>query len=210
MPSIPMKAPTQAAYTRVHGMPSGTIYTPSLFGFVQADTRDVQTFLSMGYTPQRRDRLDATTAPGATNDSTEDFVVGSMWINVTTDRRWVCVDATAAAALWAALPGEVVGGTPKVITYAGTITPNLNDGMLQRVTLTGNVTVAAPANAQFGDRLRMEIIQDATGTRTVALNNTIKVAGGTPTATVTANATDVLDIVNTGTAWSGRYDKGFA
>lgn len=43
---------------------------------------------------------ETTTDPGASNDSTQGYAVGSVWINTTDDRAWICVDATASAAVW--------------------------------------------------------------------------------------------------------------
>ena len=47
----------------------------------------------------------ATTNPTATDDSTIDYGVGSVWINVTTKRVYFCVDATEDAAVWGWLEG---------------------------------------------------------------------------------------------------------
>ena len=43
---------------------------------------------------------DATTAPGVTNDVDEGYSVGSIWINISTDQAYVCVDTTDGAAVW--------------------------------------------------------------------------------------------------------------
>lgn len=48
----------------------------------------------------RRDNMAATTNPGATNDSTQGYAVGSMWFNATGSRISFCVDASAGAAVW--------------------------------------------------------------------------------------------------------------
>lgn len=45
-------------------------------------------------------KLDATTAPGSTNDNTEGYVVGSFWIDITNDQSYRCVDATTNVAVW--------------------------------------------------------------------------------------------------------------
>ncbi len=121
MPTIPMKAPTQAAYTQVYGMPTGIIYLPTASGYVQADTRDVPAFLAMGYTPSaRRDNVAATTDPAASNDSTQDYAVGSLWVNVTFGGTYMCVDATAAAAKWVSMDrgllGRLIGANMNVTT----------------------------------------------------------------------------------------------
>ncbi|WP_428412011.1 hypothetical protein [Pararhizobium sp.] len=44
--------------------------------------------------------LTAIAAPTATDDSASGYAVGSVWVNVTTDQSYVCVDATATAAVW--------------------------------------------------------------------------------------------------------------
>jgi len=46
------------------------------------------------------DNLEATVPPAATNDTTEDYVVGSRWIDVTAKLSYVCVDVTEDAAVW--------------------------------------------------------------------------------------------------------------
>jgi hypothetical protein len=44
--------------------------------------------------------LAETTDPGATDDSTLGYSVGSRWINTSTDAEFVCVDASIGAAIW--------------------------------------------------------------------------------------------------------------
>lgn len=45
-------------------------------------------------------KLDATTAPGVGDDTADGYAVGSVWVNVSTDRAYVCVDSTGGAAVW--------------------------------------------------------------------------------------------------------------
>jgi len=42
----------------------------------------------------------ATVVPTTTDDSNADYEVGSRWINLSTNKEYVCVDATASAAVW--------------------------------------------------------------------------------------------------------------
>ena len=42
----------------------------------------------------------ATTNPGASNDNTEGYQVGSRWINTTLDRIYEAVDVSTGAAIW--------------------------------------------------------------------------------------------------------------
>jgi len=51
----------------------------------------------------------ATTDPGVGNDSTQGFVPGSMWVNVTDDRVFFCADASVGAAVWAQVGGGAGG-----------------------------------------------------------------------------------------------------
>jgi hypothetical protein len=47
-----------------------------------------------------KNNLTATVDPVAGNDNTQDYTVGSVWVNVTADTYWVCVDASTGAAVW--------------------------------------------------------------------------------------------------------------
>ncbi len=42
----------------------------------------------------------ATTAPTASDDSADGYEVGSVWIDITNDKSYTCVDATNSAAVW--------------------------------------------------------------------------------------------------------------
>lgn len=46
------------------------------------------------------DNLVATAAPTANDDSGDGYAVGSLWCDVTNDNVYVCIDATATAAIW--------------------------------------------------------------------------------------------------------------
>jgi len=50
--------------------------------------------------PTLKSNLNASTDPTATDDSGEGYVVGSQWINTTTDTSFKCVDATVDTAVW--------------------------------------------------------------------------------------------------------------
>lgn len=50
----------------------------------------------------------ATTSPTATDDTGDGYAVGSLWIDTTNDRVYICLDATASAAVWKVL--ELPGG----------------------------------------------------------------------------------------------------
>lgn len=52
--------------------------------------------------------LSATVDPTSSDDSGDDYEVGSRWINTANDKEFVCVDATASNAVWT----ETTGGAP--------------------------------------------------------------------------------------------------
>tara|TARA_Y100001934_G_C12353223_1_gene776577 strand:+ start:157 stop:2028 length:1872 start_codon:yes stop_codon:yes gene_type:complete len=45
-------------------------------------------------------KLDATSNPTIANDSSQNYAVGSVWINVSADKIFICVDNTSNAAQW--------------------------------------------------------------------------------------------------------------
>ena len=82
------------------------------------------------------------------------------------------------------------------ITDAATITPDLSLSNVQKVTLAGNRTFAAPTNAVVGGEYTLVISQDATGTRTGTFNAAYKFRSGqSTTLTTTASKTDIVTMV---------------
>ena len=45
-------------------------------------------------------KVDATVAPAVGDDSADSYVVGSLWIDTTHDKAYVCLDNSAGAAVW--------------------------------------------------------------------------------------------------------------
>lgn len=78
-------------------------------------------------------------------------------------------------------------------TYAASFTPDFVANETRDVTLTGNITVNAPT-VTAGQKIRLILIQDATGSRTWSVNSAFKWPGGyVPPLSTTANAVDVLE-----------------
>ena len=81
------------------------------------------------------------------------------------------------------------------LVYDTNITVNWNNGGIQKVTLAGNPTISF-SNWKAGRIGRLILIQDATGSRTVTWNETIKWKGGSaPTLTTTANKADIITFI---------------
>lgn len=83
---------------------------------------------------------------------------------------------------------------PHTLTYAATTGTDASLSNWFRLTLTGNVTLSNPTNPTDGQRITWEIIQDATGSRTVTLDTQFAFSTDIPsyTATVTASKRDML------------------
>jgi hypothetical protein len=98
--------------------------------------------------------------------------------------------------------------TVATVTFAATITPNVANGTVQTVTLTGNVTFSAFASPVTGQSLTLIIVQDATGSRT--LTSTMKFSGASKTLSTAANAIDIMTVFYDGTNYYASLAKGFA
>ena len=81
-----------------------------------------------------------------------------------------------------------VAPAPVVLTDASTIATNAALGNLFRVTLGGNRTLGAPTNPTDGQRAVWELIQDATGGRTLTLNSVFALGTTISSVTLTTGA----------------------
>ena len=113
--------------------------------------------------------------------------------------------------------GQINLGLTSLSTYKETIyaggsqasayTPNYSNGSVHTVTLTGNVTFAAPTNMPAGSSLTLILTQDGTGSRTGTWNASYKWMGGTPTLSTTATAIDVVNVFYDGTNYIAGISK---
>lgn len=79
------------------------------------------------------------------------------------------------------------------LTDAATVAWDMQTGFDFIVTIAGNRAIGNPTNTKVGQKGRLIIQQDATGSRTVTWGANFKFANGTaPTLSSGANATDVL------------------
>tara|TARA_R110002167_G_scaffold309654_1_gene514563 strand:- start:62 stop:1396 length:1335 start_codon:yes stop_codon:yes gene_type:complete len=95
---------------------------------------------------------------------------------------------------------------------AASVTSDFDTAQNFALTLAGNRTLSAPSNVDPGQVGSIFIIQDGTGSRTLAYNTIWKFAGGTvPTLSTAAAAIDRLDyIVQTSTAIEALLTKAYA
>ncbi len=99
----------------------------------------------------------------------------------------------------------------QTLTDAATITWNVQTQQVAKVTLAGNRTLGAPSNLVDGFTYILRVIQDGTGSRTLAYNGVFKwPAGVAPVLSTAANAIDILTFVSDGTNMYGVAQKAFA
>jgi hypothetical protein len=84
---------------------------------------------------------------------------------------------------------------PVALTDAATIAVDLSTGINFTVTLAGNRTLGAPTFARVGMTGTIQFTQDATGSRTLALNAAYKVPGSWPGLSTGANKIDLLSYI---------------
>jgi len=103
-------------------------------------------------------------------------------------------------------------GNITTLTDAATITPNLDSSDMFTVTLGGNRTLANPSNRDAGQTGSIFIVQDGTGSRTLAWGSYWDFAGGTaPTLSTTAGAVDRVDfIVRTSTSIHAVFTANYS
>lgn len=105
------------------------------------------------------------------------------------------------------LPAPVIGPTPSnnipvALAYAGTNVPvNAALGTHFRLTATNNFLLQNPTGASDAQRMVFEIVQDATGGRTMSLGNAFLLGTDIPMVNLTTNANhrDFLTCVCSGT-----------
>ena len=87
-------------------------------------------------------------------------------------------------------------GTIETLTDGATITPDFATANNYTVTLAGNRTLANPTNLTAGQSGSIFVVQDGTGSRTLAYGSYWDFAGGTaPTLSTAAASVDRIDYV---------------
>ena len=104
-------------------------------------------------------KFDGTQAPSPTDDSTQGYAVGSVWVDVTNDKAYTCVDSTATAAVW---------------TSGGSTSPLVDKGDLYTRSASADTNLSVGTNGQA----LVADSTEATGLKWKNLSETPAVGGG--------------------------------
>lgn len=102
-----------------------------------------------------KSNLNASSDPGATDDSSAGYAIGSKWINTTGDKVFEAVDVTVSAAVWKDLSSAAGGGGDNVSIDSTSVTdPDfVSSGDIDFVnssnTITANINAGAVDNAEL-------------------------------------------------------------
>ena len=94
-------------------------------------------------------------------------------------------------------------------TTTGTITPDVANGNVQVITLSGNITFNAFGNAEAGQSMTLIVKQPASG-GPYTLTSTMKFAGGTKTLSTAADAIDIISVFYDGTTYYASLATNFS
>jgi hypothetical protein len=91
----------------------------------------------------------------------------------------------------------------------GTITPDVANGSIQSITLTGSITWNGLGNPVSGQSLTMVITQPASGGPYTLTSTGLKFSGGSKTLSTAANAVDIITVSYIGNTHYASLAKGF-
>lgn len=91
----------------------------------------------------------------------------------------------------------------------GTITPDVANGNVQIITLSGNITFSAFANAENGQSMTLIVKQPASG-GPYTLTSTMKFAGGNKTLSTAASAIDIISVFYDGGTYYASLATNFS
>lgn len=137
-------------------------------------------------------------ANGGTNSATASGARTSLGVAIGSDVQAFDADNAVrdVAAEWTKT--QNFNGT--VLTDATSVAWDMSANQVCKVTLGGNRTMALPTNIVDGAHYTLKVIQDATGSRTLAYNAAFLFPGGTaPTLSTAANSIDMIHLVGHGT-----------
>ncbi len=128
-----------------------------------------------------KSKTDATTtAPGTGNDTTEGYAVGSVWVDVTNDKAYVCLDNTEAAAVWTETTQS--GGGAGAITREGGDTTEATTTSTSATELMAITTLTIAATSPFRLQIPARKSSGAAADASVGLRLNATIVDGPPSS----------------------------
>ena len=125
--------------------------------FYAADTATARADIGLGNVSNVKDNLAAAVAPTINDDVTAGYGVGSNWLDTTGGKAYICLDATAAAAVWSGITAGATGASIaektdillnafRIAVNGGLSVQNMVDGVVDEFTDQTGVDLTASAN----------------------------------------------------------------
>ncbi len=145
---------------------------------------------------------DAAVAPGTGNDTTEGYVPGSLWIDTTADKAYICLDNTTATAVWVEFPGAGGGGGGMTALYK---TGNFTASADEIIYSDSGLEHTLPITPNTGDRVSfVDAEDDATAQPIIILRNGETIKGVADDFEININGGQV-NFMYDGTTWQYSY-----
>ena len=105
-----------ADLTTLSGVASNATNLGTFNGEIIPDNTDIKTALESLEENGAKNNNVATTAPSATDDESEGYSVGSVWVDTFTNNVYTLVDATDGAAVWEISAGPLAQATDETVS----------------------------------------------------------------------------------------------
>ena len=198
---VTMLSPSPA---QVYVSQGGASYRSDAFGLILnvpigPDIRDLVTdgCVVLGSSILGRNNMAATTDPVVTNDGTQDYAPGSLWLNQTGGKLWTAISVGTGAAVWASgavpvspsfvnltLSGLLFESAGLGITAGATRTQAGATVLTKEVNRIDTTTAPAPGTV-LGDGVAL--MACVAGLDITIINNTANIAFAYPNGTDTIN-----------------------
>jgi len=165
--------------TTITALPNGTATTGVLEAYNASDPTNSQ------FAHIQINATDARIQSGARGTGTSSYLPMTFYTGGS--------EAMRLATTGRLTTNKAANGTLVTLTDGATITPDFDASNHFQVTLGGNRTLANPTNVVAGQSGVIRVVQDGTGSRTLAYGSNFKFSNGiAPVLTTTANAVDLL------------------
>lgn len=123
-------------------------------------------------------KTDATSAPTAGDDSGDGYSVGSVWIDVTNDKSYVCVDSTSSAAVWKETSPTVPSHTHAINDLSDVDTATSAPSDNEVLTWSASGSKWEPATPATAPNLWATVTGDSGTTTASSGTSSLQLAGG--------------------------------